>query len=119
CSPMTSLKTSIKTITYLSDIGCLEIQGASLVTTGSLAYEQLKVLSEEVGTERTLLICCKAFMTEGADFPNLTLVKIPRAILSKCEWDHDDYSFTLNVLSDSEQPDDIDYDENIEDEESL
>ncbi|ONG21456.1 nitrite extrusion protein 2 domain protein, partial [Escherichia coli] len=25
------LKTSIKTITYLSDIGCLEIQGASLV----------------------------------------------------------------------------------------
>ncbi|MFT2908001.1 hypothetical protein [Escherichia coli] len=29
---MTSLKTSIKTITYLSDTGCLEIQGASLVT---------------------------------------------------------------------------------------
>ncbi|EQY14455.1 hypothetical protein G943_04140 [Escherichia coli UMEA 3212-1] len=29
---MTSLKTSIKTITYLSDIGCLEIQGASLKT---------------------------------------------------------------------------------------
>lgn len=27
---MTGLKTSIKTITYLSDIGCLEIQGASL-----------------------------------------------------------------------------------------
>ncbi|STV76172.1 cysteinyl-tRNA synthetase [Klebsiella pneumoniae subsp. rhinoscleromatis] len=30
---MTSLKTSIKTITYLSDIGCLEIQGASLAGT--------------------------------------------------------------------------------------
>lgn len=87
------------------------------VTTGSLAYEQLKAISEEVGTERTLLICCKAFMTEGADFPNLTLAKIPRAILSKCEWDQDDYSFTLNVLSDSEQPDDIDYDEDTEDEE--
>ncbi|MFV2513445.1 hypothetical protein ACNIV9_23345, partial [Escherichia coli] len=27
-----SLKTSIKTITYLSDTGCLEIQGASLLT---------------------------------------------------------------------------------------
>ncbi|MGI4680763.1 hypothetical protein ACR2Y7_10955, partial [Klebsiella pneumoniae] len=26
-----SLKTSIKNITYLSDIGCLEIQGASLI----------------------------------------------------------------------------------------
>ncbi len=32
---MTSLKTSIKTITYLSDIGCLEIQGASLITNNS------------------------------------------------------------------------------------
>ncbi|RDA13350.1 hypothetical protein DTM45_27240 [Escherichia coli] len=29
---MTSLKTSIKTITYLSDTGCLEIQGASLLS---------------------------------------------------------------------------------------
>jgi adenine-specific DNA-methyltransferase len=89
------------------------------VTTGSLAYEQLKVLSEEIGAERTLLICCKAFMTEGAEFPNLTLVKIPRAILSKCEWDQDDYSFTLNVLSDSEQPDEIDHDEDSEGEEQL
>ncbi|MEF6206552.1 hypothetical protein U9Y26_23165, partial [Escherichia coli] len=39
CSPMTSLKTSIKTITYLSDIGCLEIQGASLVTINAVAAE--------------------------------------------------------------------------------
>uniref|UniRef100_UPI0021C086AE hypothetical protein n=2 Tax=Enterobacteriaceae TaxID=543 RepID=UPI0021C086AE len=39
CSPMTSLKTSIKTITYLSDIGCLEIQGASLLTTTHTAPE--------------------------------------------------------------------------------
>ncbi|WP_411511616.1 hypothetical protein, partial [Escherichia coli] len=41
CSPMTSLKTSIKTITYLSDIGCLEIQGASLLSS------QLTVLLPE------------------------------------------------------------------------
>ena len=32
CSLMTTLKTCIRTITYLSDIGCLEIQGASLKT---------------------------------------------------------------------------------------
>ena len=38
---MTSLKTSIKTITYLSDIGCLEIHGASLLLTGlSFAYSE-------------------------------------------------------------------------------
>lgn len=68
------------------------------VTTGSLAYDQLKRISEEVGAECSLLICCKAFMAEGAEFPNLTLKKIPKVILNKCEWDHDDYSFTLNVL---------------------
>lgn len=42
---MTSLKTSIKTITYLSDTGCLEIQGASL-----------KALREIGRIERTLFM---------------------------------------------------------------
>lgn len=40
-SPMTSLKTSIKTITYLSDIGCLEIQGASLLNICRLSLQSL------------------------------------------------------------------------------
>ncbi|MBY7260839.1 hypothetical protein, partial [Escherichia coli] len=43
CSPMTSLKTSIKTITYLSDIGCLEIQGASLVTLPKIRENTTKI----------------------------------------------------------------------------
>ncbi|MDI1059090.1 hypothetical protein NEN86_25700, partial [Escherichia coli] len=51
CSPMTSLKTSIKTITYLSDTGCLEIQGASLVfileTQLCSVLEGLQYLSSE------------------------------------------------------------------------
>ena len=72
------------------------------VTTGSLSHDQLKVISDEVGNNRTLLICCKAFMAETGAFANLTLKKIPQAILHKCEWDHDDYSFSLNVLPDDE-----------------
>ncbi|TEZ21754.1 nitrite extrusion protein 2 [Escherichia coli] len=43
CSPMTSLKTSIKTITYLSDTGCLEIQGASLFIIGIVLIKLLKL----------------------------------------------------------------------------
>ena len=35
---MTSLKTSIKTITYLSDTGCLDIQGASLLGYSGILY---------------------------------------------------------------------------------
>ncbi|GAB6139671.1 site-specific DNA-methyltransferase [Methylosoma difficile] len=72
------------------------------VTTGSLSHDQLKVISDEVGDSRTLLICCKAFMADTNAFTNLTLKKIPQAILNKCEWDHDDYSFSLNVLPDDE-----------------
>ncbi|MEK8103640.1 hypothetical protein OYC40_23385, partial [Escherichia coli] len=40
CSPMTSLKTSIKTITYLSDTGCLEIQGASLKSNKTISAQK-------------------------------------------------------------------------------
>ncbi len=49
---MTSLKTSIKTITYLSDTGCLEIQGASLKTMNLVDAFVKKVISgpyEEYG----------------------------------------------------------------------
>ncbi|MFG0339721.1 site-specific DNA-methyltransferase [Pseudomonas sp. zjy_13] len=67
------------------------------VTTGSLSHDQLRRIGEEVGKERTLLICCKAFMADVDAFPNLTLKKIPQAILGKCEWDEDDYSFTINL----------------------
>lgn len=42
---MTSLKTSIKTITYLSDTGCLEIQGASLMGVKKAMRHFLKALS--------------------------------------------------------------------------
>ncbi|MDT1132283.1 autotransporter outer membrane beta-barrel domain-containing protein, partial [Escherichia coli] len=40
-----SLKTSIKTITYLSDIGCLEIQGASLVFNNTITVKDSTVTS--------------------------------------------------------------------------
>ena len=41
----------------------------------------------------------------------LTLKKIPQAILHKCEWDHDDYSFSLNVLPDEGEEEDGEQDE--------
>ena len=72
------------------------------VTTGSLSHDQLRVISEEVGNERSLLICCKAFMADIKAFPNLTLKKIPKTVLHKCEWDNDDYSFSIDVLAEPE-----------------
>ncbi|HIA3133077.1 TPA: cell envelope integrity protein TolA [Escherichia coli] len=44
---MTSLKTSIKTITYLSDIGCLEIQGASLDAVSTNYHDRTSYYSDK------------------------------------------------------------------------
>lgn len=68
------------------------------VTTQNLTRETLQAISDEVGEERTLLICCKAFRAGKTEFPNLTLEKIPNAILSRCEWDKDDYSLQIENL---------------------
>jgi adenine-specific DNA-methyltransferase len=79
------------------------------VTTQSLTHEQLSALSEAVGDERTLLVCCKAFRVNADAFPNLTIKKLPQAVLRKCEWGHDDYS--LNVANLPEAPRDKPADE--------
>jgi len=67
------------------------------VTTQNLSVAQLQALSEEVGSERSLLVCCGAFRCRADRFPNLTIKKIPKMVLSRCEWAHDDYS--LNVVN--------------------
>ncbi len=68
------------------------------VTTQNLSHEQLVKLSEEVGEERSLLVLCSAFRGKTDDFPNLTVKKIPKQILSRCEWGHDDYSLKIENL---------------------
>jgi adenine-specific DNA-methyltransferase len=68
------------------------------VTTQSLTLEQLQAISEEVGNQRTLLICCSAFRAKPDQFANLTLKKIPKMVLNKCEWAHDDYSLNVENL---------------------
>ena len=72
------------------------------VTTQTLTHQQLRAISEEVGETRTLLVCCKAFRLDAEDFENITIKKIPQAVLRKCEWGKDDYS--LNVANLPEPP---------------
>ncbi len=69
------------------------------VTTQTLAREQIQKLSDEVGEERSLLVLCGAFRVKNLDaFPNLTVKKIPKAVLSRCEWGKDDYSLEIAHL---------------------
>lgn len=66
------------------------------VTTQTLAREQIQKLSDEVGEGRSLLVLCGAFRVKNLDaFPNLTVKKIPKAVLSRCEWGKDDYSLEI------------------------
>ncbi len=67
------------------------------VTTANLSHEQLLQLSDEVGPERSLLVLCTAFRGRG-NYPSLTVKKIPRQVLSRCEWGHDDYSLRVENL---------------------
>jgi adenine-specific DNA-methyltransferase len=68
------------------------------VTTQNLTHEQLQAISEEVGASRSLLVSCSAFRSRPDAFPNLTIKKIPNAVLSRCEWGHDDYSLNVENL---------------------
>jgi len=69
------------------------------VTTQTLTREQFQRLSDEVGEGRSLLVMCGAFRVKNLDdFPNLTVKKIPKAVMSRCEWGKDDYSLEIENL---------------------
>jgi adenine-specific DNA-methyltransferase len=68
------------------------------VTTQTLSAEQLDELNDEVGQQRSLLVLCLAFRGKADRWPNLTVKKIPKTVLARCEWGHDDYSLQVKNL---------------------
>jgi adenine-specific DNA-methyltransferase len=81
--------------------GCSTERDYIYVTTQHLGADQLAQLSDEVGPERTLLVLCAAFRVSKSGtvrYPNLTVKKIPKQVLSRCEWGHDDYSLKVENL---------------------
>jgi len=69
------------------------------VTTQTLTRDQIQKLSDEIGENRSLLVLCGAFRVKNLDeFPNLTVKKIPKAVMSQCEWGWDDYSLEIQNL---------------------
>ncbi len=74
------------------------------VTTQNLTHEQLLQLSADVGSEKSLLVMCTAFRGKADAFPNLTIKKIPKTVLSRCEWGHDDYSLEVANLAPAPEP---------------
>jgi adenine-specific DNA-methyltransferase len=74
------------------------------VTTASLTHERRQQLSDEVGPDRSLLVLCTAFRARPDRYPNLTVKKIPRAVLARYEWGHDDCSLRVENLPKAPPP---------------
>lgn len=68
------------------------------ITTQHLTAQMLTKLNDDVGQKNSLLICCGSFDGNAERYGNLTIKKIPKAILKKCEWNHDDYSLEIKNL---------------------
>jgi adenine-specific DNA-methyltransferase len=87
--------------------GCSTERDFIYITTQSLSSDQLQVLNDDVGSERSLLVLCSAFKGSNERFSNLTIKKIPRAVLTKCEWGHDDYSLNVENLPMTERAEEL------------
>ncbi len=69
------------------------------VTTAHLSHEQL-----QVGESRSLLVVCSAFRGRKDVYPNLTVKKVPAAVLGRCEWGKDDYRLKVENLPEAPPP---------------
>ena len=72
------------------------IAGASYAA--NLSHDQLQELSDAVGAKPLVLVLCSAFRGRKEGYASLTVKKIPKAVLSRCEWGHDDYSLQVENL---------------------
>jgi adenine-specific DNA-methyltransferase len=74
------------------------------VTTQHLTHEQLLQLSGDVGADRSLLVMCTSFRGKADEYQNLTIKRIPKTVLSRCEWGRDDYSLEVASLTSAPPP---------------
>ncbi|WP_308553475.1 site-specific DNA-methyltransferase [uncultured Peptoniphilus sp.] len=68
------------------------------VTTRHINSGYIESIKTTMEDEEYLVIACKSFDSDISDkYPNITIKKIPQMLLSKCEFDMDNYN--LNIIS--------------------
>ncbi len=73
-------------------------------TTQFITVETLDRIHEEMQSGESLLICCKSFSKACDDrYTNITIKKIPKMLLGRCEFGKEDYS--LNIINMPADPD--------------
>jgi adenine-specific DNA-methyltransferase len=95
-------KALIFRIVHVANVPWMLVHGID--STQHLTREQLTQLKDEVGSGRSLLICCAAFRRKPEHYPNPEIKKIPKAVLATCEWGHDDCSLRIENLPKAPSP---------------
>lgn len=77
-------------------------------TTMFVNIELIDKIHEEMQPEESLLICCKSF-SRGCEnrHGNITIRKIPKMLLGRCEFGKEDYS--LNIVNIPRDPDEQEF----------
>jgi len=75
-------------------------------TTQFITVELLDRIHEEMGEDESLLICAKTFQDACVSrHENITIKKIPKVLLGKCEFGKDDYSLNITETEEVEAED--------------
>ncbi len=75
-------------------------------TTQFITVELIDRIHEEMGEDESLLICAKTFQDACLSrYENITLKKIPKVLLGKCEFGKDDYSLNITETEEVEADD--------------
>src|SRR3990172_1602181 len=75
-------------------------------TTNFVTVEFLDKIHEEMQPDESLLICCKSFSKAcESRYLNITVRKIPKMLLGRCEFGREDYSLNIvNIPVDENEP---------------
>ena len=66
-------------------------------TTNFVSVDLVDTIQSEMKSDESLLICCTSFSKAADKYPNITIKKIPKMLLGRCEFGKEDYS--LNIIN--------------------
>lgn len=74
-------------------------------TTNFVSVEFIDTIYSEMKEDESLLICCTSFSKAADKYQNITIKKIPKMLLGKCEFGKEDYSLNIvNLPPENDEP---------------
>ncbi|MCL5033577.1 MAG: site-specific DNA-methyltransferase, partial [Bacteroidetes bacterium] len=97
---------------FQPDETCYWKQGKStekdyiFTTTNFVSVNLIDSIYSEMNPDESLLICCTSFSKAADKYANITIKKIPKMLLGRCEFGKEDYSLNIiNMPRENGEPD--------------